>query len=429
MALINSSSGNRLAYINNIGVSVVSGGGGGGPFVQSVKAIDPLFSTEGLNPVISLTGIVSPAHGGTGIDLTDPQYVLNPGWFLTNKGDGTWELIAPPEFNTILSGNGLPAGSLGAIGDFYLDLDTFILYGPKLVANQWPTTGTSIVGPAGPRGNSVLNGIIDPDSSIGEGGDFYINTVTEQIFGPKVGGVWGSGTDLKGPQGDAGLTPSENWVYGNDYYPGNVVTSGGSAWLCVTEDAPSTIDPATLTNPHWILFLSVGQVGPTGPTGLSVLSGPSAPLPTDGRTGEFWLETTDTKLYGPKDVSTGWSKVVDLKGQNGNRFIPVAFNRYSYVDIDTVISDFAVSDTDAPNGFNVLTTGFAPSGVTMHVSLYNITDSILVDEGDIASPSPTTLTLTAPTPSGSKHYELRIKRVGGTTDNLVVVEIAYRELL
>ncbi|MBK8686277.1 MAG: collagen-like protein [Bacteroidetes bacterium] len=37
-------------------------------------------------------------------------------------------------------------------------------------------------------------------------GDFYINTATNQIFGPKTAGAWGSGTSLVGPAGATGAT-------------------------------------------------------------------------------------------------------------------------------------------------------------------------------------------------------------------------------
>ena len=53
---------------------------------------------------------------------------------------------------TVLSGNGVPNGSVaGAVGDFYIDLDTYIIYGPKTSTNSitWPTTGEDLRAPAG----------------------------------------------------------------------------------------------------------------------------------------------------------------------------------------------------------------------------------------------------------------------------------------
>ncbi|WP_373845051.1 hypothetical protein [Clostridium sp.] len=59
-------------------------------------------------------------------------------------------------------------------------------------------------GPAGQDGTAVLNGTSDPTSSIGKNGDFYINTSTNKIFGPKVSGVWPAGKSIVGPQGIQG---------------------------------------------------------------------------------------------------------------------------------------------------------------------------------------------------------------------------------
>ncbi|HVU96314.1 MAG TPA: collagen-like protein [Puia sp.] len=52
--------------------------------------------------------------------------------------------------NTILSGEGAPAANLGAIGDFYLDITTTALYGPK-TAGGWGSP-ISLVGASGTPG-------------------------------------------------------------------------------------------------------------------------------------------------------------------------------------------------------------------------------------------------------------------------------------
>ena len=53
--------------------------------------------------------------------------------------------------NAILNGTTAPpADTLGAVGDFYLDTATEMLYGPKTSVG-WPSTGTSLVGAQGPR--------------------------------------------------------------------------------------------------------------------------------------------------------------------------------------------------------------------------------------------------------------------------------------
>jgi len=46
-----------------------------------------------------------------------------------------------------LRGTGIPAASLGNTGDFYLDKNSYLLYGPKLTNGLG--TATSLQGPAG----------------------------------------------------------------------------------------------------------------------------------------------------------------------------------------------------------------------------------------------------------------------------------------
>ena len=75
-----------------------------------------------------------------------------------------------------------------------------------LVGPQGPEGPEGPQGPEGPPGadgQTVLNGVVDPTTE-GNDGDFYINTATETIFGPKTGGAWGAGTSLVGPPGPAG---------------------------------------------------------------------------------------------------------------------------------------------------------------------------------------------------------------------------------
>lgn len=62
-------------------------------------------------------------------------------------------------------------------------------------------TVESITGADGLDGAGVLHGAGNPTSGDGVTDDFWINTTAWTIFGPKVGGSWGSGTSLVGPGG------------------------------------------------------------------------------------------------------------------------------------------------------------------------------------------------------------------------------------
>lgn len=79
-----------------------------------------------------------------------PAIIWNPDKL--GPGVGGWESKAVPvslllasSVNTILSGNGIPTTSIGKDGDFYIDLDAWHIYGPK-VLGSWPP-GTQLSPP------------------------------------------------------------------------------------------------------------------------------------------------------------------------------------------------------------------------------------------------------------------------------------------
>jgi hypothetical protein len=75
---------------------------------------------------------------------------------------------------------------------------------------SWDQTGPQ--GPAGAPGNTILSGTGAPTSTIGSAGNFYLDTSDYTIYGPATRNcnllpcktVWGTGTSLVGPQGPSG---------------------------------------------------------------------------------------------------------------------------------------------------------------------------------------------------------------------------------
>jgi hypothetical protein len=88
--------------------------------------------------------------------------------------------------NTILNGANAPATSLGVNGDFYVDTLNNRFYGPK-VASSWPTSFVSLVGA---RGNTILTLSTAPVASNGIDGDYAINSTNNRFYGPKTAGAW-----------------------------------------------------------------------------------------------------------------------------------------------------------------------------------------------------------------------------------------------
>jgi hypothetical protein len=182
---------------------------------------------------------------------------------------------------TILNGTTNPTAGIGEVGDFYINTTNKTLFGPK-TAQGWGT-GTSIIGPqgaTGPQGiagatgadgKTILNGNANPITTQGSLGDFYLNTATNILFGPKTASGWGTGVSLVGPQG----------IQGAQGVPGQQ-----------------------------------GIQGEPGIDGRTILNGTADPAAGTGLIGDFYLNTATNMLFGPKSTS-GWETVVSLIGPQG----------------------------------------------------------------------------------------------------------------
>lgn len=99
--------------------------------------------------------------------------------------------------STLLSGKINPSPSAGKEGDFYLNLITGELYGPK-TANGWgiPYTMKGDKGEKGEAGSSILSGNTVPTTTVGKIGDYYIETTNTTLYGPKSNSGWGDPVSL-----------------------------------------------------------------------------------------------------------------------------------------------------------------------------------------------------------------------------------------
>ncbi len=152
----------------------------------------------------------------------------------TDADDAYWMFIPVAngtDGKTILSGTSDPTTE-GVDGDFYIRTDTQYLFGPK-AAGTWPA-GVNLNGTNGTDGRTILSGAVDPTTE-GADGDFYINTSSTTLFGPKASGTWpagvyiGPGSDgSDGAVWDTGATDPDNGSGANgDFYLQNGTGSTG----------------------------------------------------------------------------------------------------------------------------------------------------------------------------------------------------------
>lgn len=76
--------------------------------------------------------------------------------------------VGPPNGSTVLSGQGQPSASVGKVGDFYVNLQNWTMWGPK-TGDTW-TLGTTLIGPTGAAGPAGPSGGIGPQGPMGPQG-------------------------------------------------------------------------------------------------------------------------------------------------------------------------------------------------------------------------------------------------------------------
>ena len=188
---------------------------------------------------------------------------------------------------------------------------------------------TGVNGTQGPAGNNgldgktVLNGTTIPNASIGTNGDFYINTATSSLFGPKTNGAWGNGVPLVGPQGIQG----PQGIAGVNGTNGSNGLSAYQIWLNAGNTGTeaqflTTLRGATgAQGPQGIQGIQ-GPIGLTGATGLQGIAGVNGTNGSNGLSAyQIWLNAgntgTEAQFLTALRGATGAQGIQGIAGTNG----------------------------------------------------------------------------------------------------------------
>jgi hypothetical protein len=175
-----------------------------------------------------------------------------------------------------------------------------------------------LTGPEGPQGIQGIQGVQGPigpqgiqgiKGDRGLKGDIGVTGADSIIPGP---------TGPQGLTGARGLTGADSTVVGPTGPQGNQGPQGlkgntGDQGIAGVSNTPGPIGPAG----------PIGPMGPTGNTGAkgdlgySMRSGTVAPTSGQFNIGDFYVNTLNLYLYGPKTVS-GWGTPISIKGATGN---------------------------------------------------------------------------------------------------------------
>lgn len=122
------------------------------------------------------------------------------------------------------------------------------------------------------KGSQILSGNGMPTTSLGSVGDYYLNKTTMELYGPKTTEGWGNAIVLKGAQGEKGKDGSNG---------------------------------------------SNGSNGNNGKDGATILSGTTTPTASQGKVGDWYIDTQNKRLYGAKTES-GWGTGISLIGNSSS---------------------------------------------------------------------------------------------------------------
>ena len=212
----------------------------------------------------------------------------------------------------ILSGRGIPSAEKGQTGDYYLDLSSSELYGPK-TKDGWGNSVLNLKGLKGDKGDNGTNGQDGQNGQPGRDGQ------NGEI--PRIGdnGNWWIGNQDTGKpaRGEQG-TPGSNGRDGqNGFTP--YIGENGNWWV----DNHDTGKPARGAqgpqgpqgNPgQQGAQGNAGRDGQPGADGSKILAENRAPQASDGAIGDYFIDKAAKIFYGPKTAS-GWPAIgISLTG-------------------------------------------------------------------------------------------------------------------
>jgi hypothetical protein len=245
------------ALTNNFGLFTLAIGRGSAVF-GSFSAIDWASGSKFLKVEIAVGGGNSYQLQGT-TQLLSVPYALYAEKSGTAGAQGPAGAVGPPgsQGPTGPQGPPGPQGSTGPVGPQGFTGAT----GPAGMQGPTGLTGAQgipgAIGPTGPQGisgkngNTILNGLVNPTTA-GVDGDFFLNTNTMELFGPKNNGIWGAGVSVKGPTGLPGsksLIDLENFVSNASCALGGVIVKSG-----VDQNGNNVLDATEVDNTKQICF-------------------------------------------------------------------------------------------------------------------------------------------------------------------------------
>ena len=200
----------------------------------------------------------------------------------------------------IYSGSGAPDSATGLNGDYYLDTVSGNLYN-KTSSGSWQLL-MNIVGPqgmTGAKGSSWWSGMAPPSDGLGNDNDYYLNTASGNIYN-RTGGSWQILLNVIGPMGQANMTAGSQGPIGPTGPQG---PPGGANMTAGPQGLQGIQGPQG----------EQGEVGPIGPANMT--AGPQGLQGIQGPQGE----QGEVGPVGPANMTAGPQGLQGIQGPQGEQ--------------------------------------------------------------------------------------------------------------
>lgn len=248
--------------------------------------------------------------------------------------------------------------------------------------------------------NTILNGVSAPTKSIGINGDFYIDTKSLNMYGPKKNNAWPLPISLRGAAGANGSDGKTGapGVAGSD---GKTVTN--TSTVAGTTGATGATGSTGATGAAGLNGIagetgaagasgSAGPAGPPGPagsTGATGATGATGSAGTSGVTtvalGAFSFINTLTGTAGSSAQSANFGSL--LPGKKYSMRLNISGTKASYGDLDTTL----ILEVISTAGSIPITTGYSVSSGKKFISTstvfsQNIIADLIIDGTLVTNP-------------------------------------------
>ena len=277
--------------------------------------------------------------GGANYSLSGGQQLMSVPYALYANQSGGGKVL--------LNGTTNPQATLGTAGDFYINTTTNTIFGPKTTV--WPATGVSLVGPQGSIGLPGLTGITGAVGATGAQGPIGLPGLTGAIGATGAQGLTGltGATGPVGPQGLIGLTGNTGAVGATG--PQGIIGLTGATGTTGAQGIQGLTGNTGLTGATG----AVGTTGATGPQGTVGATGLLSNGAIAGNTpywnGASWITNSSNIFNNGGNVGIGTSSPNTKLNVNGAATNTNAFNAGSSTTIDFSQSNLAYSNVSGNN--------------------------------------------------------------------------------